>query len=192
MLRCWKLNSSGPYSDGFPPAMPATPHQGVPAVTSVIKSIVRGIRATPLAEALGPLWWGRPIARETTAIFLAARKRSGEALWSDAKTSHGGVHSMCQCKDKEGDFADNIASRHSSGRGLSFCPLATAVAPIDPIPYARRKVRAKRYGVIQLTDRFQRRPHRTGPCEEKPVYRRRGEREAICPNRDHAGVQANP
>jgi hypothetical protein len=59
----WGL-TNGPHSDGFSPAMPAAPHLGVPAVSGVIVAIVRGIRATPLAEPLGPLWRGRPVAGE--------------------------------------------------------------------------------------------------------------------------------
>ena len=58
------LKTNGPHSDGFSPAMPATPHLSVPAVSGIIVAIVRGIRATPLAEPLGPLRRGRPVAGE--------------------------------------------------------------------------------------------------------------------------------
>jgi hypothetical protein len=56
--------TNGPHSDGFSPAIPAAPHLGIPAVTSIIGGIVRGVRATPLAEPFGPLWWGRSVPGE--------------------------------------------------------------------------------------------------------------------------------
>ena len=58
------LKTNGPHSDGFSPAMPAAPHLRIPTVSGVIECIVRGFRATPLAEPLRPLWWERPVARE--------------------------------------------------------------------------------------------------------------------------------
>jgi hypothetical protein len=56
---------------------------------------------------------GDIIGRFNRHMRFASQRRSGEAPSSDAKTLPGGVHSVCQCPNREGDDRDQY--RHLPG-----------------------------------------------------------------------------
>jgi hypothetical protein len=56
---------------------------------------------------------GDIIGRFNRRMRFASQRRSGEAPSSDAKTLPGGVHSVCQCPNRESDDRDQY--RHLPG-----------------------------------------------------------------------------